>query len=210
MNCGLGERDPNDTVSYMRILLSTLLVSLPCVASVWVQTGQTNAQTQIDLNHSSTWQFTPVQQFTFSGGRFTMKDGSQTFATISLSVYEGLGTNGVLLAQVTQTNAEFCAGTTNCQNFSLHIFNLGSVAMQVGRNYFIALTSTAAADKQSEAYFIKGPNQISFVDPNGNPYVPPPAYFGSVPEPGMAGLLGLSGAMIGLVAYRRNRRAPIR
>lgn len=174
-------------------------------ASVWVQTGQTTAQTQIDFNHSSTWNFTPIQQFVFSGGRFTMKDGSQTNSNIVFSVYEGTNANGILLAQVTQTTAQFCAGTTNCQSFSLHIFDLGSnaVSMQVGHNYFIALTSTAAPDRQSQAYFIKGPDQVSFTDGNGNPYNPQPANLGFIPEPGSMQLLVLGSAVLCL--YRRKK-----
>jgi hypothetical protein len=137
-----------------------------------------------------------------------MKDGPSTTANITFSVYEGTNANGVLLAQVTQTNTEFCTGTTNCQNYELHVFSLGSnsVAMQIGRNYFIALTSPTANDKQSQAYFIKGPDQVTFVDQNGNPYNPPPAFLGTVPEPSTAMLFG-AGFLAAVLARKRLPRS---
>jgi hypothetical protein len=186
------------------------LACFPAMGSVWVSTGQTTAQTQIDLDHSTTWQFTPVLEFTFSGGRFIMKDGPSTVASISFSVYEGLNANGLLLAQLTLTNDDFCVGQDNCQNYGLHTFDLGtqSVAMQIGRNYFIALTSPTANDKQSQAYFIKGPDLITFTDANGNPYNPPPAMIGTVPEPSTGLLLGAGVALaFTLKKYRRRQAA---
>src|SRR5947207_1546278 len=168
---------------------------VPCGASpiYYLATGQTGAQTQIDVNHTSSWVMTPNVNFDLGGGLFTMKDGSSTSATVNLSLYQGLDATGVLVGSLTLTNTNFCAQAANCGQFSYHQFFFGvPVSLAPGTTYFAALTSSAA-DVQSLAYFIK--NDSFFIsDQNGVQIQPQPVTFGvqatPVPEPRSLTLLG--------------------
>ena len=86
----------------------------------YLQTGQTGAQTQIDVNHTSTWLLTPNIDFDLGGGLFVMKDGSNTSARVTLSIYQGNDDNGPLLGSAWLTHADFCTQVTNCGQFKYH------------------------------------------------------------------------------------------
>ena len=83
----------------------------------YLATGQTGAQTQIDLNHTSSWVITPNIDFGFNGGLFTMKDGSSSSADQTLSVYKGSDATGVLLRAVTLKQSVFCAQAATAASF---------------------------------------------------------------------------------------------
>ena len=73
----------------IQIMCAAAFLSMTAAAQTYITTGQTGAQTQIDVNHTSTWTFTPASNTTLSGGYFTMKDGSATTADVTLSLYAG-------------------------------------------------------------------------------------------------------------------------
>ena len=137
---------------------------------------------------------TPNINFDFGGGLFTMKDGSSTSATVTLSLYQGLNANGLLVGSLNLTHTNFCAQVSNCGQFDSHRFFFGvPVSLVPGTTYFVALTSSAA-DVQSLAYFIK--NDSFFIsDQNGVQIQPQPVTFGTppatpLPEPRSLTLLG--------------------
>lgn len=186
----------------MKLCSAFLFLALQCDASpiYYLATGQTGAQTQIDVNHTSSWLMTPNSIFDLGGGLFTMKDGSSTSATITLSLYQGISASGSLLGSLNLTHTNFCAQVGNCGQFDSHPFSFGvPISLVPGTTYFAALTSSAA-DVQSQAYFIK--NDSFFIsDQNGSQILPQPVTFGPptatpTPEPGSLALLGIG---LGLV-----------
>ena len=167
-------------------VIASLLSATLCQAApiYYLATGQTGAQTQIDVNHSSSWTLIPNVAFDLGGGLFVMKDGSSTTQTLMLSIYQGTNTSGTLVDTVTLNHTQFCAQVTNCGQFDVHSFLFSSpVPLTIGTTYFVQLTSTAP-DVQSQAYFIK--SDFYFIsDAAGTPIQPEPVGFGggtAVPE----------------------------
>ena len=182
----------------MKKFFALAWLALPChaVSVYYLATGQTGAQTQIDVNHTSSWLLTTNVNFDLGGGLFTMKDGSSTSDTISLKVYLGSDATGTLLTTLTLTHTTFCSQTGNCGQFAMHQFLFPTaVSLTSGTTYFATLTSSAP-DVQSQAYFIK--NDTYFIsDINGTPISIQPVVFdaapqvgaSATPEPGTAWLL---------------------
>jgi hypothetical protein len=147
-----------------------------------IQTDITGAQTQIDATHSTTWTISTGAAWSFGGGTFTMKEGSNATAPVRLSVYEGTNFTGRLVANIELTNAAFCAQVANCQQFNEIDFLFGTPAtLDAYKTYFLNLTS-AANDRANQQYFIKGASAaLNFVDATG--VTIPAGYFqmGSLP-----------------------------
>jgi hypothetical protein len=133
-----------------------------------IQTDITGAQTQIDVGHTTTWTISTGAAWSFGGGTFTMKEGSNTTAPVRLSVHEGTNNTGPLVASIELTNAAFCAQVTQCQQFNEIDFLFGTPAtLDAYKTYFLNLTSTAG-DRANQQYFIKGASaDLTFVDGNG-------------------------------------------
>lgn len=186
----------------------------------FVSTDITGAQTQIDINHLSSWIVGVNNNVDVAGGKFVMKDGSQTSGPLTFSIYTG-GLSDVQIqsgsynpfASITLSNAQFDAQVSNGQTFSVHTFNFASVVtLLAGQTYTAALTSTVP-DVQSKAYFIKGGTQVWLVDSStgaintnsltltgGTGAVTnAPA---AVPEPSTYALFGFGGLVL-LMALRR-------
>ncbi|MFM7051564.1 MAG: PEP-CTERM sorting domain-containing protein [Planctomycetota bacterium] len=162
-------------------------------ASLFMTTGQTGAQVQVDVNHTQSWTYTvPGHVNDILGGLFTMKRGSQTTASITFEVFEGTMADfpfASRLLSVTLGPEDFT------QNWDWVPFTGKPFALTAGHTYTGVLWSNAP-DNQSEAYFIKGGGeaQLFFSDENGNNE-------GEVPAPGAIALLGLAGA----IGSRRRR-----
>jgi hypothetical protein len=179
-------------------LAAFLFSSLSMGATVFLSTDHTGAQTQIDVNHTSSWLVGVNTPTDLAGGSFTMKDGSSTSADIKLTLYQGTDATGTVLRQVTLDHTTFCTGVGNCGQFDWHPFVFStSYQLQVGVSYFVALTSTAV-DTQSTAYFIKDDGSFyAASDTVGTAANPNPFTGGAAPVPEPSTML-LSG--IGLVA----------
>jgi hypothetical protein len=81
-----------------KVSRSAAAVALMCLAGASPALAQTNArlytpitgaQTQIDSVHKSSWTITATSTISLDGGNFTIKRGSATTATITLTVYNG-------------------------------------------------------------------------------------------------------------------------
>jgi hypothetical protein len=156
--------------------------------TAYVATDQTGAQTQIDIDHASSWVLNVQTTFDLGGGLFTMKDGQTTADDITFSLYQGSDSTGTLLDSVTLTHAAFCSQVSNCGNFEFHqFFFVTPIQLDSGNTYFATLTSSAP-DTQSLAYFIKSdtfyasdetgtPVDSSPFDSVADPAVPEPASF---------------------------------
>lgn len=149
------------------------LASRAEAVTYFLYTGQTNAQTQIDINHTTTWLFTAGSDYDLGGGYFEMKDGPQTTADILLTLTNL--TTATQIAQVSYTNGDFdTQHGGNPQSFDTVPFLFGfpgsplPVTLTNGDNYRVDLTSPAP-DQQAKAYFIKGSDSVSIKDPSGNP-----------------------------------------
>jgi uncharacterized repeat protein (TIGR01451 family) len=88
--------------------------------------------------------------YSLSGGIFFLKGGTSTTGSIALSLMNGATT----LAAVTLSNAQFCAGISNCQSYSYHTFTFPAAAVLSAGSYSLVLTSSATP-QQNEAYFSK-------------------------------------------------------
>jgi hypothetical protein len=180
--------------------------AVPTLTTYYLTTGQTGAQTQIDLNHTATWSFTATSSWLLGGGNFTMKDGSNSTANVVFSVYNGTDTTGSLLGRVDYTNSQFCSDQigNNCQSFGSTPFHFAtSVNITSNLNYFIELTSTAV-DAQSDAYFIKGVPASTIVDSQNN-VLAQSLGNANIPEPASLALIGTG--LIAMCLTRKVRAA---
>ncbi len=176
--------------------------------------GQTGAQTQIDVNHTTSWSFNATSAWTLGGGDFTMKDGSSTKADIALSLYQGTSSAGTLLDSLTLTTAAFCTlHAGNCGSFNSTPFHFAtSYTLTTGLDYYLALTSLSS-NVQSQAYFIKDPGKVTISDANGialpgqtiGPSPTPVPTPTSVPEPVSLALCAT--LLAGLMMHMGRKRA---
>jgi len=145
--------------------------------SVYLFTGQSGAQTQIDVNHTTEWTVSFSSDLDLLGGELDMKDGSQTgsdgvLGNLYLTVYEG----ATQVAQRVMTNTEFVtAHVSNDQSFNgpgeyTPVLFDTPVTLLAGHSYTIDLTSPEI-DAQSHAYFIKGFDTAFIGDTQGTPIV---------------------------------------
>jgi hypothetical protein len=180
--------------------ISLLLASMASASTLYLATGQTGANTQVDVDHTSTWNFTPDTDFTFGGGLFTMKAGQNAAADIVFALYQGTDASGVLLDKVTLTNTQFCA-QASCNQYDFHQFFLTStISLSSGTSYFANLTSQAV-DTQTEAYFIKSGDYF-ISDQTGSPVNPSPIEAAPAPTPEPSSL-ALICSGLGLVLFGR-------
>ena len=119
-------------------------------STYYLWSGQSGAQTQVDVKHKSSWYIivSSGSSFTFGGGKFAIKKGSRTSDTISLKLYQN-NSAGTLLA--TQT----VSADSVTQSFTTIDFSLASPVTLTAGTYYATVTS-AAPDTASEQYFIKG------------------------------------------------------
>jgi hypothetical protein len=71
-----------------RVLLVLAAANFPGFGTTvyYIETGQTGAALDIDVISSDTWMFTPSYSWDLGGGIFTMKKGSATAASITLTL----------------------------------------------------------------------------------------------------------------------------
>ncbi|MFM7134990.1 MAG: hypothetical protein ACKO0W_11810 [Planctomycetota bacterium] len=161
-------------------------------ASLFMTTGQTGAQVQVDVNHTQYWTYTvPGNVTDLIGAMFTMKRGSQTTESITFDLFEGTFED---FSTADRIMSVVLGPDSFTQSWDWVRFEVQPMSLIAGRTYTGVLHSNAA-DMQSQAYFIKGggESQLFFSDEDGN-------HGGDVPAPGAIALLALAG-----IAARRRR-----
>jgi uncharacterized repeat protein (TIGR01451 family) len=141
-----------------RTQLFVAVLAIVTAAPMWAQnyvTGpNSGAESKIDNipdNVTFPLTVTGAGTYSLSGAIFFLKGGTSTTGTITLTLKNGATT----LATVTLSNAQFCAGTSNCQSYSYHTFTFPAAAVLSAGSYTLVLSSTATP-QQNEAYFAKG------------------------------------------------------
>ncbi|MBL8565786.1 MAG: DUF11 domain-containing protein [Hyphomicrobiaceae bacterium] len=147
----------------MRWLAQGLKRALFCIASIalsggfvheaaaqaYLETGQTGAQTQIDVNHTTTMYIGAPASFLFGGANYVMKRGSSSTANVDFTVYPNASCTGTPLVTVTNISTAFDS------SYAPVLFQIpGNLTLTPGI-YCTKLTSSAV-DQQNEAFFIKG------------------------------------------------------
>ena len=155
-------------------------------------TGQTGAQVQVDRFHTQHWSVTTTFDLgNFIGGRFKMKAGPQTTASVTFLFFAGtyqdyLDDSYTSLMSVTRTAAEVGYADYTFIDF----FADSLLTLNAGQIYTGVLLSDAP-QPQSRAFFIK--DSFEFIDPQPVIGQPTPS----------ASLLA---AAASLAAFRRRRR----
>lgn len=188
---------------------------------IYIATDQTGAQTQIDINHRSYWEFaTTTAVADFRGGSFVMKRGNSAVGTVEFAV---------ILGTYTDFLANYNAGTgvysdpgsgsgsivvrqsldqTNFTNsFSQTAFTDVATTLSAATQ-FTAVLWSSVPDVQSQAFFVKQGGELFWSDSSGSQVAPTGYTSGenlvtttnAVPGAGVAALVGL-----GMVGCRRRR-----
>ncbi len=178
-------------ITFMTIGITGAMAAPQVVSDGYVTTGQTGAQTQIDMFHSSKFTITPTATTQILGGNFTMKNGSATVTAghqIAFILWNSART--VKLAEKLYTATGFCtAHGGTCGNFAPTLFPFDSpVTLNAGTTYYAEVISPDAEDKQSEAYFIKGGKSCSISTATGKPVATATCAGGFVPPGGLPSL----------------------
>lgn len=181
------------------VLASALAASQARATPIYyLDTGQSNANTQLDATHTTTWAFTATSNFEFGGGNFTMKTNGGS-APVTLSVYQGTSSAGTLLEAVSVQPGSFSSKYTSTA------FNLQTVLdLVAGDTYFISLTTTTGTTGNNQ-YFIKGTDSSSIDDAHGNALAGQSLTISAVPEPATLALMSMGVA--GLTLGRRRKAA---
>lgn len=187
------------------ITLIALTAAAHAAPLYYVSTDHTGSQSQIDVNHTSSWLLSPDVDFDLGGARLVMKSGQKTSDTVTFSIYAGTNASGSLLASVTQTNAQFCSVSGNCSAFQIHLFPVVPVTLLAGQSYFATLTS-AAPDTQTKAYFIKNGGFV-IADINGAALPEPSMGGDETPEPGTWMMILSAAALFGISKLRRRTQS---
>lgn len=193
---------------YKYALILPLLISSQAQAALFVSTGQTGAQVQVDEAHTQNWEFTPGVDIDIEGAKFKMKVGPSTSADVSFTLIEGIFADWNTASSTVISNVSLVVDPFT-QKFEFYDF-LASVTLQADTTYTGILWSDAV-DTQSTAYFVKeGNGQLGLVDENGSVVTDPlldgdGAPVPTVPEPIALALLSIGIAGIGF--QRRFKKA---
>ena len=130
--------------SLRRLILVAAAIWLAAPSNAFAQstyylwTGQSGAQTQVDVNHKSSWyiKVSTGSSFVFGGGKFDIKKGSRTSDTISLKLYQN-NSAGTLLATKT------VSASSVTQSFTSVDFSLSSTVTLTAGTYYATVTSAA-------------------------------------------------------------------
>ena len=143
-------------ISRAQLLVAVLatVAATPMWAQNYVTGPNSGAESKID-NNPDTVTFpltvTGAGTYSLSGAILFLKSGTITTGTITLRLMSGAST----VATVTLSNAQFCAGTSNCQSYAYHTFTFPAPAVLSAGSYSLVLNSSATP-QQNDAYFAKG------------------------------------------------------
>ncbi len=193
-------------VSSLFLAIAGLIVPAASFADTiyYVSTGQSNANTTIDADHTSSWVFSSPSNFDLGGGKFVMKEGSGTSAPSTLSIWLG-NIGDTLVASLSLTESAFCAQLApHCGQYAeVDYFFETPVTLNGGSSYTVALSSSAGTNG-SEQYFIKADDTTPLIIADAGGNVLPAEVTPDVPEPSTTGLylVGLAG----IVLYTNRKR----
>ncbi|MCK5354846.1 MAG: PEP-CTERM sorting domain-containing protein [Methyloprofundus sp.] len=186
-----------------------LSLNAPAQAQLFVSTGITGANVQVDVNHTQHWTFTPGSDIDIDGALFTIKRGRNAVLDINFTLIEG-EFSGWGTAPILEESALVPASVTQSYIYEEFFWNpVAAYTISLGTTYTGVLWSDSA-DKASQSYFVKGgsASALLIVDETGatqpdfnldGQTLPPPPL--SVPAPTSIALLGLG--LLGLKMQRK-------
>lgn len=213
----------------MCLMVMPLFLTVGSVqGSIFVSTGQENANVTVDVEHTQYWTSTfPNGLEDLEGGVFAMKIGEKATASITFDVIAG-GYVSPFLSDHTVNPSYSSIIPLLRVTLPVTVFDgtyqpptLFSVArtwdkqplespgplVDLAAGTYTAILYTAAETAGSKQYFLKGSagtgGAIIFGDEDGNPVDP----FAIVPEPGTLAIWSLLGGLGIVGAWRRRRVA---
>jgi hypothetical protein len=201
------------------LVLSVLLCPFASYGTSYylVTTSQATANTQLDINHTRSWSFSPTEDFDLGGGSFKIKKGPSTTIDAVLTLFAGTGLD--LIDDPVHVGATIVSKSS--YEYAAFLFDT-PITLTAGSNYVLMLTSLTG-DVGSEQYFIKGGSNagdFGFYEtyPEGDDPAPAPTNDGpaspvfdplggesggDVPEPGTYLLVGSTLLIVTQIRKRR-------
>jgi uncharacterized protein YxeA len=149
------------------ILLLWIFVT-PAHALLFVSTGQSNANVQLDVNHTQHWTYGVSSDVNgIDGALFTMKRGPSTGADITFLIFQGVYQDFVENTY-TALFSKTLSSSAFTQSYDPVSFQGAPINLTAGNIYTAVLLSNTP-DTGSTQYFIKGDTStLTFVDGGGN------------------------------------------
>ena len=171
-----------------------LMPALRASTSYYLRTGQSGPAVTISAGNSDTWTFTPVWGWDLGGAILTMKEGTSTTDSVTLTL------NDITDSLSDIADVTLPASSITQSYAGVHFTFSAPVILTAGVTYDLVLSSPAVNSSNTD-YLVKDDGTVTFTDSSDGVLPPAPA-----PEPGTISMLALGGGGILLLVNRRRSR----